>query len=165
MKYQWPETIEEHGYYMQFRIGNIEVLTHRNKRKEPCNNDWKNDDWNFINLVLNDRNCTPPQWTYGNLAICSSKDEIFEVHQKLKTRGLMTATKDLNGYNFPCREIKKLQYYYTENYSTLKANDANNNEFFQIQLYFGDTTFKYIEQVVEFNYVLKNNKFMFNYIE
>ena len=53
MKYQWPnepvnQTIKvkrkKLGYYMQFRMQGIEVLTHRNKRKHPCNEEWLNDD-------------------------------------------------------------------------------------------------------------------------
>ena len=56
MKYQWSEPTllekimrKRRGYYMQFRVRNIEVLAHRNKGKHPCNDDWKNDDAHFTN--------------------------------------------------------------------------------------------------------------------
>ena len=36
---------------MKFTIRGMEVLTHRNKRNAPCNEDWRNDDPNFIKQV------------------------------------------------------------------------------------------------------------------
>ena len=157
-KYQWsePSMPEEEkkrkqlGYYMQFRVRSIEVLAHRNKKEYPCNDDWKNDDPNFINHVLQDVGCTPPQLKCCNLPTCSSIGNLSKIHKILKS----PTTEDLRKYNVPCREIEKLQYEYTEGHATTEADDNSSNEWFQVRLYFADTTFKYIEQVSSFNYIL-----------
>ena len=130
---------------MQFRIRGIEALIHRNKDKSPCNEDWKNDDSNFINQFLKDVGCTPPQLKCCNLPICSSKEKLSHIHEVLSH----PTTKDLTKYYIPCREIEKLQYEYTEGYATTEDDDNVNmlNEWFQVRSYFADTTFKYIEQV------------------
>ena len=155
MKYQWSEPttqFEERkrrqlGYYMQFRVRSIEVLTHRNTGKHPCNNDWKNDDANFINQFLEDVGCTPPQLKCCNIPICSSTEKLSQIHEILS----YPTTKDLRKYYIPCREIEKLQYEYTEGYATTEDDNENaQNEWFQVRSYFADTTFKYIEQVFIF---------------
>ena len=151
MKYQWsePTTVDEVrkrkrlGYYMQFRISSIEVLTHRNKEKHPCNNDWKNDDTNFINHCLKDAGCTPPQLKCCNLPVCATKEKLSQTHEILSH----PTTKNLKKYYIPCREIEKLQYEYTEGYAKKTEDENTRNEWFQVRLYFPDTTFKYIEQV------------------
>ena len=90
MKYQWPEPSrkiraerKKLGYYMQFRIRSIEVLTHRHKRIKPCNEDWQNDDPNFIQQVLGVIGCTPPQLKLDSLPICSTKETLSESHKIL----------------------------------------------------------------------------------
>ena len=151
MKYQWskPTWKEEEkrkklGYYMQFRIRGIEVLTHRHKRNDPCNEDWRNDDPNFTEQVLRNVGCTPPQLlNFSQLPICSTKEKLSECHEVLN----YPTTLDLSKYDIPCREIEKLQYEYTEDYATTQNDDGENREYFQIRLYFADTTYKYIEQV------------------
>ena len=151
MKYQWPEPSKKIrakrkklGYYMQFRIRSIEVLTHRHKRTNPCNEDWQNDDPNFIQQVLGVIGCTPPQLKLDSLPICSTKETLSESHKILN----YPTTIDLRNYDVPCREIEKLQYEYTEGFATTrKEKNDKNREWFQVRLYFADTTYKYIEQV------------------
>ena len=154
-KYQWSEPttpFEEMkrkrlGYYMQFRVRNIEVLTHRNTGNDPCNEDWKNDDAHFINQSLEDVGCTPPQLKCCNIPICSSMEKLSQIHEVIS----YPTTKDLRKYHIPCREIEKLQYEYTEGYATTEDDDENvQNEWFQVRTYFPDKTFKHIEQVFNF---------------
>ena len=152
MKYQWlkPTWKEEEkrnklGYYMQFRIRGMEVLTHRNKRNDPCNEDWKNDDLNFTEQVLGNIGCSPPQLlNVTKLPICSTKEKLSECHKILN----YPTTLDLRKYAIPCREIEKLQYEYTEDYATTQNDDGTSGQYFQVRLYFADTTYKYIEQVM-----------------
>ena len=152
MKYQWsdPATRKEtrkrkqFGYYMQFRVRSIEVLTHRNKNRYPCNIDWKNDDPYFTTHFLQDVGCAPPQLECCNLPVCSSKEKLMETHKMLS----YPTTNDLRRYNTPCREIEKLQYEYTEGYEATEEDENLINEWFQVRSYFADTTFKYIEQVI-----------------
>ena len=54
---------------------------------------------------------------------------------------------DLRNYERPCREIEKLQYEYSEDYDTRDVSEEIETKWFQIRLYFPETTFKYIEQV------------------
>ena len=131
------------GYYMQFRIRSIEVLTHRNKRNHSCNEDWRHDDRNFMNQVLNEIGCTPPQLESTKLPVCSTKQELSKAHKILN----YPTTIDLRRYEIPCREIEKLQYEYTEDYATIENKKNEDRKWFDVRLYFADTTFKYIEQV------------------
>ena len=151
MKYQWlkPTSKEEEkrkklGYFMQFRIRGMEVLTRRNKGNDPCNEDWKNDDQSFTEQVLRNIGCSPSQLlNVTKLPICSTKEKISEFHEILN----YLTTLDLRKY-IPCREIQKLQYEYTENHATTQNDDGTSRQYFQIRLYFSESTYKYIEQVM-----------------
>ena len=151
-KYQWIKPTKEvetkrkkRGYYMQFRIRGIEVLSHRYKQHRPCNENWRNDDPNFIDQVLQNIGCSPPQLSnFTRLQICSTKETLLDCHQSLE----YPTTLDFRKYDIPCREIEKLQYDYSEDYATRSGGD-DNMVYFQVRLYFADTTYKYIEQVLK----------------
>ena len=150
MKYQWPEltkkmkTKRKKLHYMRFRIGGIEVLAHRYKESKLCNRDWKNDDLNFLQKVLHKVGCSPPQFNFPNsTSISCTKEQLSESHQILN----FPTTNNFRQYDIPCRVIEKLQYGYTEEYATTQSDKNINRGWFQIRLYFADTTFKYIEQV------------------
>lgn len=159
MKYQWPEPTEKMerkrkkvGYYMQFRIRGIEVLKHRHKGSKPCNLDWKNDDPRFVQKLLHNVGCTPPQLSFSNRTpVCSTKEKNSESYQQLN----YPTTNDFRLYHIPCRVIEKLQYEYTEEHATAKNDENINREWFQVRLYFADTTFKYIEQVGGLSWIMK----------
>ena len=148
-KYQWVKPTRDvetkrktQGYYMQFRIRGIEVLSHRYKQHRPCNENWRNDDPNFIDQVLQNIGCAPPQLSnFTRLPICSTKEQLLDCHQSLE----YPTTLDFSKYDIPCREIEKLQYEYSE--ETRSGGDEN-MEYFQVRVYFADTTYKYIEQVL-----------------
>ena len=152
MKYQWPDEPKNQtlkmkrkklGYYMQFRIHSIEVLTHRNKRTHPCNEDWLNDDPKFVKQILSNLGCAPPHLNDSKLPVCSRKEQLLQCHKILK----YPTTIEMRKYHIPCREIEKLQYEYTEDYATTKNDEDGDKDWFEVRLYFPDTTFKYIEQV------------------
>ena len=151
LKYQWPEitrkiqtTRRKLGYYMQFRIRGIEVLNYRYKNDKPCDQDWKNDDLNLAQKILHSVGCRPPQWNVvKDLPLCLTKEKLYETHIKLKP----TSDDFLRKYNPPCHEVEKLQYEYTEGIVNGKNRNNLNREWFQIQLYYADTTFKFIKQV------------------
>ena len=128
---------------MQFRIRNIEVLAHRNKMKKRCSIDWKNNDHKITNQVLRDMKCAPVPLKCCNLSLCNSIEKISEIHRKLNH----PTAKELKNYEIPCREIEKLEYDYIEGYATTNEDPDIKNEWFQLRLYFVDTTYKYIEQV------------------
>ena len=91
--------------------------------------------------------CAPPQLSnYNGTQICSTTEKIAESHQKLN----YLTTADLQKYDVPCREIEKLHYEYTEDYATNQNRRNEPRDWFQIRLYFAETTFKYIEQVRSF---------------
>ena len=158
-KYHWPipkNTIgqirkEIVGYDMQFRIRNIEVLNHRNKREKPCNSDWSNDDPILVQKMLNHVGCIPPQLAFMDiLPICNDQLKILEAHNALS----YPTTDDLRSYETPCREIRKLQYEYSEYYVTSNAVETDKKNWSRIRIYFPETSYKYIEQVRIFGSLL-----------
>ena len=78
-----------------------------------------------------------------NLPVCATKEKLSRTHEILS----YPTTKHLKKYYIPCREIEKLQYEYTEGYAKKTEDENTRSDWFQVRLYFPDTTFKYIEQV------------------
>ena len=132
------------GYYMKFRTRGMEVLTHRNKRHGHCNEDWRNDDPNLVGQILQTIGCKPSHLLNSSqLPVCSTKEKLSKCNKMLSR----PTVHDLSKFDIPCREIKKLQYEYHEDYATTNNEGNTSREYFQVRLYFPDTTYKYIEQV------------------
>ena len=94
--------------------------------------------------MLKNVGCIPPQLAFMEiLSICNTQSKLLEAHNALS----FPTTDDLRSYETPCREIRKLQYEYSEDYVTSDAVEAISRKWFQIRLYFPETTYKYIEQV------------------
>ena len=138
-KYSWPErTNNTKNYDMVLTVKNMEVLKHRNKPDEPCNQDWKNDDAIVMQKIMHRVGCKPPHWKIkANLKACSSKEEIAQF--KWPTYAT------LQNFPPPCQVIEKLQYDYEE-YDD-KYSQANESSWFGISLFFPEPSYKEIKQV------------------
>ena len=110
----------------------------------PCDWDWKNDDVNLAQQILQSVGCRPPHWNVRkHLPLCLSKDKLYEAHNKMRP----TTDDFLRTYKKPCREIERLQYEYTEGLASDSVDRTLNRKWFQVRLYYADTTFKFIKEV------------------
>ena len=156
-KYQWESispkelgNIKCSGFYMRFHIRGIEVLTRRNKPKEPCNENWLNDDHNVTLRLSNVAGCRLfyQQTNRSNLSICSNANDIAKI---------LTPTRDeLRVTPHPCREIKRLKYEYEEGIElplrTKEACRIKPNDWYLLQIYFKENTFKNIRHVRNYDF-------------
>ena len=107
MMVTWPTRTTNITYNMAFIVTGMEVMKRRNKREQPCNEEWHNHD----NIVLMRHSksvaCKAP-YIYHNISIkpCSTKNEI--------KRARFTLRYDDYHYIPPCKAMEKLSYTYTE---------------------------------------------------
>ena len=98
--YLRPQTFPTNCYIQDTFIGSMEVLKRRNKRLEPCIEDWNEHDKYVLDNIAEKAKCIPKHWKINStMKYCSSNEE-FEFVQKEynKIKGLIP----------PCRSIEKL---------------------------------------------------------
>ena len=108
--YEWPTRANNPANYrMEFRINNIDVLTHRSKPQKPCLEDWKNHDQTIMDSIMDRAGCRPPHWkNVFNRTLCTNPKQM----KYFQSRSLKRAVKSLDP---PCKAIERLNYIYTEN--------------------------------------------------
>lgn len=95
-------------YGMMFEARNIDVIIRRNKIDEPCVEDWRHYDQNFMENLVNDVGCHPPHWEFNsNLPNCSNAKQMQKFSDQPATYEIECATQ-------PCKTIDRLDYQYTE---------------------------------------------------
>ena len=156
-KYQWESitlkklgNIECSGYYMRFHIRGIEVLKRRNKPREACNENWQIDDNNVTLRLSNVVGCRLfyQQNQMNNLTFCKNAKDIQKILDP--THDELRVTPD------PCREIKRLKYEYEEGIElpprTKEACRLRPNDWYLLQIYFKENTFKNIRHVRDYDF-------------
>ena len=142
-KWAWPlrTNASSKNFVMAFTRRNMDVLVRRNKRMDPCNEDWLNYDKDVLERQMTLIGCRPPYYNDIDLPICPT-------HETLKQVAPPTP-EDLNGYPPACRAISKLQF----DYQDIDEDEGMMNEHSQKHPQFSlsitalDTTFKLIELV------------------
>ena len=143
-KCNWNVLSMNHSYGTKFIITGMEVLKRRNKKKEPCHEDWKEDDKMVRDTMIEKVNCTPPYWKEGDAPqkpMCTSVEEMKQLYQMSWKR-----------YIPPCQQISKVSFVdtdYPSTYYTGRVNGAlsNLNDYFYVALQFTKTTFKQIKLI------------------
>ena len=143
-KHNWNVISMNQSYGTKFIINGLEVLKRRNKRKEPCHEDWKQDDIMVRENMIKKVKCTPPYWKEDDLSKepdCTKIEEMkqfYEMAWKKFTR--------------PCQQISMVSYldvdspttYYT---SRINGTLSNLNDYFYVALDFPKTMFKEIQLI------------------
>ena len=99
------------NYRMQFRVRNVEVITRRDKKYEPCVKEWKYYDLYYQQYWMNQFGCRPPYWKFGNdnvLPVCSTLNEMKKFSRNFHI------TKDNQLIKPPCKVIDRLDYIFEE---------------------------------------------------
>ena len=140
-KWFWPhrDGNSSINYVMVFERSKMEVLQRRNKRNEPCIEDWKNHDDYVIQEIIARAGCRPPYWKSKGVRLCSSKEEMKKVLPPLTKH-------DYLDYTPPCRSVTNLPFSFQE----IDENLSRDPAYFRISMTSADTTFKNIEHLVEY---------------
>ena len=117
VKYAWPvRKSDSNKYYtMEFSIKRMEVVAYRNKRNNPCIEDWRRIDEIASEKMAQNIGCKPPFFTHLNMTLkdCSNTFQLKEFTKQMQR----LVTKQMVGENwkyYPCRTIKQLQYSYQD---------------------------------------------------
>ena len=132
----WPKRKDNSSYALHFAVKSIEILKRRNKRKEPCFDDFNNYDDHVLENGMRTIGCRPPyQKSIYNLPICGTKEDMQKVNNYLRLEV---------GKNYPpCVEITDMQYSYSEFEGSELGMETNG--IFAIQVTWPDQ-FKIVKQ-------------------
>ena len=98
----------EHSFKMKFQVKDIDVITRRNKIRNPCFENWINHDEFILDQIMNRIGCRPPHWTTRlNLSVCSDTT-------KMKKFVRQPSYAIIESFHSPCRIIDQLDYLYQE---------------------------------------------------
>ena len=95
-------------YVMEFEVRNIDVISRRNKINEPCVEDWKNYDQFYMENLMNNIGCHPPQWKFDSKFPNCSSD------QQMRNLSRQPLAYDVASFTQPCKIIDRLDYTYSE---------------------------------------------------
>ena len=99
---------DKKNYDMIFRVRNVGVVTRRNKRQDPCVEEWRYYDQHFMEHKMNQVGCHPPHWkTISNLPTCSDATQ-------MKLLSKQPSTFEISSFRPPCKVINRLDYIYQE---------------------------------------------------
>ena len=135
IKLAWPTRERYDRFEMRFHVDGAEVLQRRNKRSQPCIENWKNYDDVVLVKHLNNVTCRSPyQMPSVTYPICDTKKNI-------KKSQFNFITGDIDMYP-PCKAMEKV--YYTFQETNLEGTEWNNKDQFWVVIYFFDHQFKNI---------------------
>ena len=135
IKLAWPTRERYDRFEMRFNVDGVEVLQRRNKRSQPCIENWKNYDDVVLVKHLNNVTCRSPyQMPSVTYPICDTKKNI-------KKSQFNFITGDIDMYP-PCKAMEKV--YYTFQETNLEGTEWNIKDQFWVTIYFFDHQFKNI---------------------
>ena len=150
-KYSWKDRISHdpgasYDYTMHFVVEDIIVRNRRNKKKSPCNVNWKYDDQDIMKNAIRQIGCQPLHWPgMSNLPNCSSKEQMKKF-----------AELDLKEYKPPCKQIKKVMYAYEEldhvENSVVWGRKNSNDTHFRVKIQFDDSSLMEIKSIRAYSF-------------
>ena len=146
-KYSWKkmDPNNPYSYTMKFKLQNIVVINMRNKPKNPCNENWRNDDQIKRRNIMTKVGCQPPHWRkLTDLENCTNKEQMKKFYYL-----------DLTDQRPPCKSIQKVLYGYEElNYiadNWLASSGDSSDIYFNVAIELDDSTFMEIKHVRAFD--------------
>ena len=98
--YLRPQIMPTNCYIQDTFVGSMEVLQRRNKRLEPCLEDWNKHDKHVLENIAQKVGCIPKHWKINSkLEHCWSNEQYKIVHKEYNR---------IKGAIPPCRSIEKL---------------------------------------------------------
>ena len=95
-------------YAMAYRVRNMGVISRRNKKNDPCIEDWRQYDQQFMEHKMNEIGCRPPHWkTTYDLPTCTNANH-------MKTFSRHPTNAEIEVFFQPCKVVNWLDYSYEE---------------------------------------------------
>ena len=149
-KYSYPQRELNDTYALRYTIKGVEFIRRRNKKTQPCYEDWTNHDDEILRRHVIKSGCSPPYFRHNyDKSFCSSKDQIASSLFSLR----------FDEYNVypPCQGMEKIDYSFEDHvyeekdisWNTTMACDTCNTSdgTFWFELYIYDQKFKEIVQI------------------
>ena len=107
MKTQWNtrNTGSPKHYKMQFEVNDMDMVTYRSKKHEPCHENWQNYDEIVFQNLMNKVRCQVEYWNMTKMfPYCTEKEELEKVE-------IYLIEVFANNIDFvpPCKTIKQPQ--------------------------------------------------------
>ena len=112
-----PDNCAYYGksFAMQFEVGHVSVLKRRNKRNDPCIENWKNDSTELKTRYANIKNCKPNHWKLPlNLTLCNDQ---------ARMRGALGLVESPD--IAPCTTIERFGFSYNAASGLIAFNNGN----------------------------------------
>ena len=95
-----PEPRNPQCYKFEIHVGSMEVFKRRNKEREECNEEWKNQDAKHLNYIMKTVGCQPKHWKVNSSnPYCTSAAQYDKINTELYRK---------DGFMPPCRSIETL---------------------------------------------------------
>ena len=139
----WKSEITNGSYNMKLQVRGMEVIQHRDKSSEPCNNNWKMYDQQVITATIQENKCIPSYWKNSHqlsFPPCSTSQQMKNFYMDERW----------NKHIRPCRSMTKISYSLSEYAATkygLKYGEEYENNHFTLMLYFPNEYYKEIKLV------------------
>jgi hypothetical protein len=140
---------------INFVINNMEVFRRRNKQKQPCNDDMK-EDTRILESIVGSIGCRPPHWK------ATKKAKKCTNHNQMRAYNLplMNWIPRVPYLNFlehlhpPCSTIIGITHEYSETQwkrEEFEGVKEENLDFFEVNINFPNPTYKEITQLMAYN--------------
>ena len=109
IKYNWNDRKNtSNNYIMHFSVRNIDVVSRRNIRQEPCLEEWKKFDQYVMDQTIKQAKCRPPHWPSTlNTSLCLNTT-------LMKIFARQPSTAYVEAQTPPCKIIDRLDYRFEE---------------------------------------------------
>lgn len=136
LKQYWNGRKEFENFDMGFWVTGVEVIMRRNKRTNPCDEDWDNFDTSVILNHIRQVGCRSPVYSsISSTPVCNSSESMRKALHRLRD--------DNYGVHPPCKTMEKIYYTYQDPSMKGIKWDTDKDRFW-ISVYLYDSQFKYI---------------------
>ena len=136
--YSFPRREPNDSYSMRFIVKGVELIQRRNKRNNPCYENWEDHDTMILKQHVKNLGCAPPYFTqFSNIPICSTKEQM--------AASPFTLRFDDYRLHPPCQGMEKI--YFSHEESEMKGTKWFRPGHFWIGIYLFDQKFKEIVQI------------------
>ena len=137
IKNSFPKRERKKTYSMDFGIKEVERIRRRNKLFQPCNENWRNFDYDILQDHAQSVGCTPPYYSnIKNIPSCTTQEQI--------RKSMFTLQLDDYGKFPPCQGIHRVDYRFDE--TDLDGTEWSGSGEFWIGLYINNQKFKDVVQ-------------------
>ena len=143
LKFMYPRRERNDTYSLRYKIKGVEFVRRRNKKNQPCHEDWTNYDDEILKRHVMVSGCSPPYiGPFPDVSTCWTKDQIAS--------SVFSLRMDDYDVQPPCQGMEKIDYFFEEHVWEEKDiwwNKTSTEGAFWFGLYIYNQKFKEIVQI------------------